>query len=102
MKNAWELPDVLYPIIEKHYLDVLLNSMAKLFVLQVIVNRNKAQHDQQNNEYDVSLLHYLIDRLLLGKVVPFPTPTDIPKEDSAIYKHAMVGYATPNATVATR
>jgi len=67
-------------------------------VTRVIVNRNKAQYNQQNNAYDVSLLNYLIDRLLLGKAVPFPTPTDISKEDSAIYKHSMVGYATPNAT----
>jgi ADP-ribosylglycohydrolase len=67
-------------------------------VTQTIVNRNKAQYNQLDNAYDVSFLNYLIDRLLLGKGVPFPVPKDISGEDSAIYKHSMVGYATPNAT----
>jgi ADP-ribosyl-[dinitrogen reductase] hydrolase len=65
-------------------------------VTQAIVNRNKEQYNQENNAYDVSLLNYLIDRLLLGKDVPFPIPTDMSKEDSPIYKHSIVGYATPN------
>jgi ADP-ribosyl-[dinitrogen reductase] hydrolase len=64
-------------------------------VTQTIVNRNKEQYNLQNNTYEVSLLNYLIDCLLLGKD-PFPIPTDISKEESAIYKHSMVGYATPN------
>jgi ADP-ribosylglycohydrolase len=67
-------------------------------VTQTIVNRNKAQYNQQNNAYDVAFLNYLIDRLLLGKAVPFPIPEEISKENSAIYKHSMVGYATPNTT----
>lgn len=67
-------------------------------VTRAIVNRNNAQYNQQDIAYDVSLLNYLIDRLLLGKAVPFPVPKDISGEDSAIYKHSMVGYATPNAT----
>lgn len=65
-------------------------------ITRTIVNRNQEQYNQQNNAYDVSLLNYLIERLLLGKAVPFPMPTDISKEDSAIYKHSMVGYAAPN------
>jgi hypothetical protein len=57
-------------------------------VTQTIVNRNKEQYNQQNNAYDVALLRYLIDRLLLGIDVPFPMPTGIPQENSAIYKQA--------------
>jgi ADP-ribosyl-[dinitrogen reductase] hydrolase len=67
-------------------------------VTQTIVNRNKAQYNHQNNAYDVAFLIYLIDRLLLGKDVPFPMPTNITEENNAIYKHSMVGYATPNTT----
>jgi ADP-ribosylglycohydrolase len=64
-------------------------------VTQTIVNRKPDQYNQPNNAYDVSLLSYLIDSLLLGKKVPFPLPTEKTGEDSAIYKHSMVGYATP-------
>jgi hypothetical protein len=65
-------------------------------ITQAIVNRNKEQYNQQNNEYDILLLNYLVDRLLLGKNVSFPTPAELTGEDRAIYKHSMVGYATPN------
>ena len=65
-------------------------------VIQTLVNRNKDQYNQQNDEYDVLLIDYLIDRLLLGKNVPFPTPTALTGEASMIFKHSMVGYATPN------
>lgn len=64
--------------------------------IQTIVNRNKAQYNQEDNQYDISLLSYLIDKLLLGKDVPFPTPTNLTAENKAIYKHSLVGYATPN------
>ena len=65
-------------------------------IIQTLVNRNKDQYNQQNYEYDVLLIDYLIDRLLLGKNVPFPTPTALTGETSTIFKHSMVGYATPN------
>jgi ADP-ribosyl-[dinitrogen reductase] hydrolase len=65
-------------------------------VIQTLVNRNKDQYNQQNDEYDVSLIEYLIDRLLLGKNVTFPTPGELTGEAKAIFKHSMVGYATPN------
>jgi ADP-ribosyl-[dinitrogen reductase] hydrolase len=61
-------------------------------VTKTIVNRNKAQYNQENNEYDILLVNYLIDRLLLGKNASFPTT----REAKAIYKHSTVGYATPN------
>ncbi len=66
-------------------------------VIQAVVNRNTAQYNQQNNEYDISLVNYLIDRLLLGKNVPFPLPTELSVEAKAIYKHSIVGHATPNS-----
>jgi len=67
-------------------------------VVQTIVNRNKTQYNQGDNAYDVALLNYLIDRLLLGKDIPFPIPADVSTEDSAIYKHSAVGYGTPNTS----
>ena len=68
-------------------------------VSRAIVNRNKEEYNYSDNNYDVSFLHYLIDRLLLGKDVALPIPSDISGESSAVYKHAMVGYAMPNKPV---
>ena len=65
-------------------------------VIQTLVNRNKSQYNQPNDEYDVLLIDYLIERLLLGKEIAFPTPTELTKEAKAIFKHSMVGHATPN------
>ncbi|MBN8854538.1 MAG: ADP-ribosylglycohydrolase family protein [Sphingobacteriales bacterium] len=63
---------------------------------EVVVNRNRKQYNQGNPEYDVLLVNYLIDRLLLGKNIPFPTPHKLEGEERQIYKHAIVGYAEPN------
>lgn len=65
-------------------------------VIQALVNQNIAQYNQQNDEYDVLLMEYLIDRLLLGKNVHFPAPAEFSGEAKAIFKHSMVGNATPN------
>lgn len=65
-------------------------------VVRTLVNRNVAQYNQQDDEYDVLLIDYLIDRLLLGKNVRFPSPTELTRETKAIFKHSMVGHATPN------
>lgn len=67
-------------------------------VTKAIVNRDGQQYNQQDNSFDASLLGYLIDRLLLGKAVPFPVPADVPQSQSGIFKHSMVGHATPNVT----
>ncbi len=75
---------------------ILPNDDNAYSITRTIVNRNKEQYNQQNNAYDISLLNYLIDRLLLDQAVPFPMPSDISKENRPIYKHSMVGYATPN------
>lgn len=70
-------------------------------VIQTLVNRNIAQYNQQNDEYDILLIDYLIDRLLLGKNVRFPTPADLTGEEKAIFKHSIVGHATPNIEEST-
>ena len=65
-------------------------------VILALVNKNIAQYNQQNDEYDVLLVEYLIDRLLLGKNVRFPASAELSGEAKAIFKHSMVGNATPN------
>lgn len=40
----------------------------------VLVNRDPAQYRTISDGYDVELLAYLIDRLLLGRNPPFPQP----------------------------
>lgn len=62
-----------------------------------LVNRTKGQYDNENDEYDALFLNYLIDRLLLAKDVAFPIPSNIGDNDPAVFKHSMVGNATPGA-----
>jgi len=41
-------------------------------ISKVLVNRNKKQYQEIDNEWDKNLLLYMIDSMLLGKQVEFP------------------------------
>lgn len=61
-------------------------------VSQAWVNR---ESEWYKTAYEADLLAFLIDRLLLGKKVPFLHPTfDV--QAPAVYRHAMVGYNRAN------
>ena len=61
---------------------------------EVYANRDPEQYQGSDDDYDCSLLLYLIDRLMLGKQTPFPIPEHLMKdEQKPIYKHHVVGYA---------
>ncbi|GGH68992.1 ADP-ribosylglycohydrolase [Filimonas zeae] len=61
---------------------------------RLTINRNQQQYKQDNNNYDIATVDFLINRLLLGKEVPFTFPESMPETAKAIYQHSMVGYAT--------
>ena len=52
------------------------------------VNRNPAEYTSTDDEYDARLLGFLIDRLLLGRSVPFPEAGA-----SDLVRHVVVGHA---------
>ncbi len=65
-------------------------------VKKVLVNRDPAEYTQPDDQYNVSLLHYLIDRLLLNKDIPFTTPASIEPDKQPFYQHAVVGHGRSN------
>jgi hypothetical protein len=62
-------------------------------VAETWANRDPEQHKNTDDDYDVRLLHYLINRLLLGKDAPFPACGHIPQDLKDVYQHHVVGYS---------
>ena len=65
---------------------------ARLGVIRV--SRDLEQYRKSDDAFDLGLLRFLIDRLLLGRDVPFPTP---PRHgnavENALFRHSAVGHA---------
>jgi hypothetical protein len=61
-------------------------------VAQILVSRDLEQYRESTDEYDLLLLKYLIDRLLLGREVSFPLGDEINDAVTAALKqHHLVG-----------
>ena len=58
---------------------------------RAIVNRDPAQYRVTDDEYDVELMSYLVDHLLLGRFVPFPTPARLAEDDHARHRQHVMG-----------
>lgn len=65
-------------------------------VTHILVNRDASEYNEQDDIYDINLLNFLIDRLLLNKNVPFPTRESIEKDKQAIFRNSVIGYGRPN------
>lgn len=59
--------------------------------VKAVVNRDPSQYKGTDEEYDVALISYLIDHLLLGRFVPFPMPRHLSDEDKAVHKRHVMG-----------
>ena len=58
------------------------------------VSRATGEYTRTDDAYDVRLLSFLVDRLLLGKQAAFPVPDTIVGGDRAsLYRHHVVGHA---------
>ena len=62
------------------------------------VSRDLEQYQESNAAFDLDLLRFLIDRLLLGRDAPFPAP---PRQgnpvENALFRHSTVGHARSSA-----
>lgn len=58
---------------------------------RIIVNRDPQQYRSEDDEYDVSMVGYLVDTLLLGRFAPLPTPKGLRQEDLDQYKKDVTG-----------
>ncbi len=67
-----------------------------LRVAEAWVNRDPEQYSGTDDVYDVALLAYLIDRLLLGRHPPFPFPEGLQPDVESLFQHHMVGWARAN------
>jgi hypothetical protein len=63
-------------------------------VREAWVSRATGEYTRTDDAYDVRLLSFLVDRLLLGLKVAFPVPDTIEGGDRAsLYRHHVVGHA---------
>ena len=65
-------------------------------VSEAWVNRSKEQYRNNDDDYDIALLSFLIDNFLLGKNTSFPLPSNL-KENlpKGVYQHSVSGTAYP-------
>lgn len=56
-----------------------------------VVNQEPSQYRSPSDEYDVELISYLVDHMLLGKFVPFPTPRKLAKADHDRHRQHVMG-----------
>ncbi len=55
------------------------------------VNQAPGQYRSLSDEYDVALVSYLIDAVLLGRFAPFPQPEQFSKEDHQRHQQHVMG-----------
>jgi hypothetical protein len=66
-------------------------------VAEAWASRATGEYTRTDADYDARLLSFLIDRLLLGKTVPFPLPEAIDGgERASLYRHHVVGNGRAN------
>ena len=66
----------------------------------VLVNRDREQYRETDNEYDAQLLRFLIEAILLQRNVPFPLPADAAAlEHPGLYQHVVAGTGRPELVV---
>jgi hypothetical protein len=65
-------------------------------VIEAWVNRNPERYRFRNDDYDVKLLAFIIDRLLLSYDFPFPVPEGLPSAQVPLHQHNLVGYGRSN------
>jgi hypothetical protein len=69
-------------------------------IVEAWANRDQKQYKNNNDDYDIALLLFLIDNLLLKKNTPFPLPSqlsnDLPK---GVYQHTVAGTSYPEVSI---
>lgn len=57
----------------------------------LLVNQHPRQYRSLSDEYDVALVSYLIDAVLLGRFAPFPQPEQFSQDDHAKHQQHVMG-----------
>ena len=61
----------------------------------LLVNRDPAQYRTIDDNYDVELMAYLMDKYLLGRNPPFPTPGRFNRHHKAAHAEHVIGRVPP-------
>lgn len=80
---------------------VRMEKVGKIYrVVEAWVNRDSDQYKATDDDYDLALLEFLIDGLLLNKDASFPFPNNLTAEDGlkqTLYWHHIVGNSHPKS-----
>lgn len=68
----------------------------------LLVNQDPRQYRSLSDEYDVALVSYLIDAVLLGRFAPFPQPEQFSQEDHAKHQQHVMGQDASNGGLSLR
>lgn len=68
----------------------------------LLVNQDPRQYRSLSDEYDVALVSYLIDAVLLGRFAPFPQPEQFSQDDHAKHQQHVMGQDTSNSGLSLR
>ena len=60
------------------------------------VNRAPEQYREKDDAHDAALLSFLLERLLLGRNVPFPVRSGVDPAKAPLLVHHVVGHARAN------
>jgi hypothetical protein len=75
----------------------------KYSVRRATANRVPDEYRQTDDAYDAQMFHFLISNFLLGRSVPFPVPSDLPKDTpKGVYQHHVSGSGYPETEVAQK
>jgi hypothetical protein len=66
------------------------------------VNQNPGQYRSLSDEYDVALLSYLVDAVLLGRFAPFPQPEQFFEEDYQRHQQHVMGQDSSDGGLSLR
>src|SRR5262245_22942619 len=68
----------------------------KYIVTNALVSRDPEQYRETDINHDAAILNFLVENFLLGKRVPFPVPSDLPKDTpKGVYQHHISGSGYP-------
>lgn len=68
----------------------------KYIATDALVNRNPEQYRETDINYNAAIFNFLVENLLLGKRVPYPVPSDLPKDTpKGVYQHHISGSGYP-------
>ncbi len=65
-------------------------------VEEACVNRATEEYRETEDAHDAAILAFLVDRLLLGRDVPFPVRADFPADKRELLIHHVVGHGRSN------